>query len=328
MMGVNTQVKRQSPVTQKPKVPAQGRSLAERFPAYAAEWDVAGNGTFGPEQVSYGSDRMVSWLCPKGHEPFMMKISHRTSRDRGCPGCAKARISAPKKGKTLAEAFPGIATEWDYEANHPLTPADVAPRSNKKAFFICPEGHGSTESYISNRTAGNGCPECGRQRSGAAHSARALARGNLAQTNPALAAEWNTELNTLTPDEVSHGSTETVWWNCPEGHEPFLAQVSRRHLGQSCLACANMRRAEAIRYKGPKPGTSLADKRPDLIPAWDTERNTMTPAEVSASSHKMAHWICPDGHRYEQPVVRRSSTTTCPVGRAERAATRQSAEAT
>lgn len=313
-------MKCQRPGTVRPKAPAPGRSLGEKFPAFAAEWDTAGNGALGPGDVSYGSDRVASWLCPKGHEPYLMKVAHRTSRNRGCVACGKAKLSAPKKGKTLAEAFPEIAAEWDYDKNFPLTPSTVAPRSNKKAFFICPEGHGSTESYISNRTAGNGCPECGRQRSATATSTRAAARGSLKEVNPALVPEWNTELNTISPEDVSFGSTKKVWWNCTAGHEPFLAQVARRHRGHGCPGCANIRRAAAIRYSGPKPGSSLADKRPDLIREWDTERNTLTPADVTPSSHQMVHWICPDGHRYERPVIRRTSTKMCPVERAERAA--------
>ncbi|WP_422759077.1 zinc-ribbon domain-containing protein [Paenarthrobacter sp. C1] len=319
---MNTTAKRQRPATARPMTPAPGQSLAEKFPAFAAEWDTTANGDLTPNDVSYGSDRAVSWLCPNGHPPYIKKVCYRTSRNRGCPVCGRAKLDAPKKGKSLADAFPDIAAEWDYEKNHPLTPADVAPRSNKKAYFICPKGHGSTESYISNRTAGNGCPECGRQRGGQANTARAIARGTLAEVNPSLAAEWNTELNDFTPGDVSPGSPRAAWWNCPAGHEPYLSQVARRHSGQGCPVCANIRRAAAISYKGPKPGTTLADKRPDLIPAWDMERNTLTPADVSPSSHKVVHWICPDGHRFERTVIRRAASNICPVERDERRAAR------
>ncbi|GAA4033815.1 hypothetical protein GCM10023063_17070 [Arthrobacter methylotrophus] len=315
---MNTTAKRQRPGTARPMTPAPGRSLAEKFPAFAVEWDIDGNGSLRPEDVSYGSDHLVSWLCPNGHGAYKTKISYRTTRNRGCPECGKAKLSAPKKGKTLAEAFPEIAAEWDYEKNHPLTPSDVAPRSNKKAWFICPNGHGATESYISNRTAGNGCLDCGRQRGGQANSARAKARGTFAERHPELVPEWNTELNDFGPGDVSPGSPKSAWWNCPEGHEPYNSQVARRHQGQGCPVCANVRRAAAISYKGPKPGTSLADKRPDLVPFWDTERNTMNPADVTVNSHQVVHWICPDGHRFERKVIRRAASNVCPVGRDER----------
>ena len=312
----------QAPKTAPKTAPAPGRSLAERRPDIASDWDVAGNGELTPADVTFGSSHTVSWTCPAGHGPYLMKVSARTGPGHGCRACAKVKFSAPKKGKTLADAFPDVAAEWDYEANHPLTPSDVAARSNKKAYFICAKGHGSTLSYISNRTAGNGCPECGRQRSGHANVTRALARGTLAEVNPALAAQWNTEMNTLTPSEVGFGSTDRVWWNCREGHEPFLASVGSRHRGGVCPACANIRRAAAIRYAGPKPGTSVAEMRPDLIPGWDYERNTLTPYDVSAGSRKIVHWVCPDGHRYELPVVRRAAVASCPVERAQRKAAR------
>jgi hypothetical protein len=303
--------------------PAPGRSLAEKFPAFAAEWDAAGNGDLTPNDVTYGSDWAVSWLCPKGHAPYTSKVSYRTCRNRGCPICGRAKLDAPKKGKSLAEAFPDIAAEWDYEKNHPLTPADVAPRSNKKAYFVCPKGHGSTESYISNRTAGNGCPDCGKESAATKASTRAVARGTLADANPALVAEWNTELNTLTPSDVSPGTPKVVWWNCPEGHSPYKAQVARRHRGQGCPPCGEERRRAALianNNRGPKPGHSLADKRPDLIPEWDTERNTLTPADVAVNSHHLVHWVCPDGHRFERKVIRRTASNVCPVGRDERRA--------
>lgn len=322
MSGVNTS-KRQLTVPKRVITPAPGRSLAERFPDLASEWDHAGNGGVLPAEVTYGSDRVVSWVCPKGHGAYLLKVYPRTSRGKGCPKCGRLKVHEPKNGKTLAVAFPAIAAEWDYDKNFPLTPADVAPRSNKKAYFICPKGHGSTESYISNRTAGNGCLECGHQRSGAAHSARAMARGTLAERIPALAADWNTGLNTKGPSEVSHGSVDFVWWNCAQGHEPFRAQVATRARGHGCPVCANIRRAAAIRYQGPKPGTTLADKRPDLISEWDTERNSLSPTDVAVSSKQVVHWICPDGHRYERSVARRTAVKTCPVERAQRDAARK-----
>lgn len=317
-----------------PRTPKAGQSLAEAFPAIAADWDVQANHPLTPADVSAKSRHQALWTCPEGHASYTRKIFSRTAAGSGCPKCSKARAgkltskinSVPRPGRSLAEVFPDVAATWDYEANHPVTPADVAARSNKKAYFICPEGHGSTESYISNRTAGNGCPDCGKERSAAKVSSRAVSRGTLAAANPALVPEWNTELNTLTPSDVSPGTPKVVWWNCPAGHDPYEAQVARRHRGQGCPACGEERRRAALianNKQGPKPGNSLADKRPDLVPEWDTERNALTPEKVSAGSHKVVHWICPDGHRYERSVVQRATVNTCPVERAERSEARK-----
>lgn len=313
--------------TARPAAPRPGRSLAEKYPEIAVEWDADANGTLRPEDVSYGSAVSVTWRCPKGHV-YVAKVGYRTSLNRGCAVCAHTRRQAPRQGKTLAEAFPEVAADWDYEANHPLTPSDVAARSNRKAYFKCPVGHGSTESYISNRTAGNGCPECGKHRSVAANRSHALARGSLAEKHPELAKQWNIELNTFGPNEITRGSNIRVWWNCDKGHEPFLARVASRKVEQGCPACGEARRRAALmvnNQRGPKPGQSLADKRPDLMAEWDTERNTLAPTDVAVTSRKVAHWICPDGHRYERSVTRRTATTACPVERLERKAARAAA---
>lgn len=314
-----------------PRRPHPGQSLADLHPVIAAEWDTEANHPLIPADVSPGSGHQVRWTCPNGHPPYTQKVGRRTAASCGCPICGKVRAaeiaavvnSVPRPGRSLADVFPEVAATWDYEANHPLTPADVAARSNKKAYFICPEGHGSTESYISNRTAGNGCPDCGKQSAASKASTRAVSRGTLAEANPALVAEWNTELNVLTPADVSPGTPKSVWWNCPEGHDPYEAQVARRHRGQGCPACGVERRRAVLianNKQGPKPGRSLADKRPDLVPEWDTERNILTPADVSPNSHKLVHWICPDGHRYERTVAHRTAVSTCPVERAGRRA--------
>ena len=40
-------------------------TLAERFPELAMEWDYEKNGVLTPENVSYGSNKKVWWICPK-----------------------------------------------------------------------------------------------------------------------------------------------------------------------------------------------------------------------------------------------------------------------
>ena len=66
----------------------------------------------------------------------------------------------------------------------------------------------------------------------------------------------------------------------------------------------------------------MSGRRHDLVAQWDTERKTLTPPDVGVSSDKLVHWVFPDRHRYEQSVARKTSTTRCPVGRAERRAVR------
>jgi hypothetical protein len=48
------------------KIPAPGRSLAERFPEVAMTWDTAANGR-GPETVGAQATAVAHWRCPAGH---------------------------------------------------------------------------------------------------------------------------------------------------------------------------------------------------------------------------------------------------------------------
>ena len=58
---------------------------------------------------------------------------------------------------------------------------------------------------------------------------------DLATCYPSIAAQWHPTLNApLTPDNVAAGSSRTVWWCCPEGHE-YTERVDRRAI--DCVNC-------------------------------------------------------------------------------------------
>ena len=121
------------------------------------------------------------------------------------------------KGETdLATVNPRLASEWDYETNGDLTPADVTAGSQKKVGWICTKGHRWTAAIV-NRTNGGGCPYCaGRKEKG------------LVSTNPKLAAEWDYEANgNLKPTDVTVGSNKKVGWVCSKGHK-WNAVISNR----------------------------------------------------------------------------------------------------
>lgn len=305
--------------------PKKGKTLADAAPAAAAGWDYDANYPLTPSDVAAHSNKKAFFVCPAGHGSHESIISSRTRRDAFAVCTEDKGSGFPKNGKTLAEAFPEIAATWDFEANYPLTPSDVAPRSNKKAFFICPAGHGSHESYISNRTAGNGCPVCGeRRRIETGRQTRLNTRGSVADMRPELVADWS-DKNSLTPHEVTPGSAQLIWWNCETGHEPFLGPVYCRARGKGCPECANIKRAAAIAYTGPKPGESLADLRPDLAAEWDFARNTLTPSDVGTNTDRVAFWACDSGHSYEQKIRSRCKAKERPCCRNERLAARKAA---
>jgi hypothetical protein len=134
------------------------QTLAEANPELAAEWDYEKNYPLTPDDVTPGSGKKVWWRCCKDHS-WQARIGPRARAGVGCPACA-GRLR-----KTLAEANPELAAEWDYEKNYPLTPDDVTAGSGKKVWWRCCKDH-SWQAHIFNRARGDrarrgrGCSKC------------------------------------------------------------------------------------------------------------------------------------------------------------------------
>ena len=124
-------------------------------PTLAKEWNIEKNTGLTPMDVMPNSDKKVWWKCQKGHE-WQATINSRNS-GIGCPYCSGRY---PIKGENdLQTLNPAIATEWHYEKNDGLIPADVMPNSDKKVWWKCRKGH-EWQAVIGSRTRGNGCPIC------------------------------------------------------------------------------------------------------------------------------------------------------------------------
>ena len=138
--------------------------LESQFPKVAEYWDYEKNGGVKPSEVFAHSNKLAYWKCNKCGFSWKSKISNRVRLGKGgCPACS---------GKALLPGFndletthPGIAKEWDYELNYPLTPKDIMHGSAKEDYWICLNGHGSYKKSPNKRTSQNsGCPECNRGR--------------------------------------------------------------------------------------------------------------------------------------------------------------------
>ena len=66
-------------------------SLLEKYPELAKQWSLR-NGDLTPDQISYGSNRIVWWKGPCGHE-WDTSVKARTSGEQ-CPICSGARVVA------------------------------------------------------------------------------------------------------------------------------------------------------------------------------------------------------------------------------------------
>lgn len=64
--------------------------LSITHPLLSKEWHPTLNGNITPDDVTFGSDKKVWWLCEKEHS-YKCTISNRTCLDRGCPECSRVR---------------------------------------------------------------------------------------------------------------------------------------------------------------------------------------------------------------------------------------------
>lgn len=179
---------------------------------------------------------------------------------------------------------------WDAEKNADLNPAELTPGSRRAAWWRCEQGH-SWQAQVYSVKAGCSCPYC---------SGRNAIPGetDLATTHPQVLKLWS-EKNTLKPTEVTAGSHRKVWWKCEKGHEweTLIAVVAVEGCG--CPYCMGKR---AI------PGeTDLATLRPDVLEAWDFEKNQeIDPGNVLPSSHEKAWWRCSLGHSWQAMIFSRT----------------------
>jgi hypothetical protein len=107
--------------------------------------------------LSVGSQTKIWWVCDRGHRRFdspghiLLASKKRTLR---CNECYKLDSS-------LAERFPSLLAEWDYEKNEVL-PTDISYSSAKVVWWVCSrkKHHTWATPVYSRTTSDSKCPSC------------------------------------------------------------------------------------------------------------------------------------------------------------------------
>ena len=124
--------------------------------------------------------------------------------------------------------------------------------------------------------------------------------------NPALAKEWNYEMNgNLKPEHFLSNSNKNVWWKCKRGHEWQATINNRNNNRRGCPYCTNQKILKGF--------NDLQTINPDLAKEWNHEKNNgLTPFSVSPNSHKEAWWRCEKGHEWQAIIANRNKGIGCP----------------
>lgn len=133
-------------------------SIEAKFPDIAQRFDIDKNCGVRPEDVFYGSTRIMWWKCELGHS-FKRSVNSYTYHKGECPICAN---------KILLEGFNDFATchpellkYWDYEKND-IPPQQYLNNSIHKVVWKCERNskHSFKKRISDAISSSGGCPIC------------------------------------------------------------------------------------------------------------------------------------------------------------------------
>ncbi len=119
---------------------------------------------------------------------------------------------------------------------------------------------------------------------------------------PKLKPLWDSTKNTEPASKVPAHSYHPAWWTCTRGHS-FQRSPRMMLRDPSCKECT-----------GTGAATSIAKKRPHLVPMWHPTKNgTTTPSTTAANAPNAVWWQCAHGHEFQRAPLQMDSDSSCPA---------------
>ena len=243
------------------------------------EWHPSKNLSLSPDKISLGSNIYVWWLCGQGHE-WQVQVYNR-HYGYNCPYCSGL---LPTALSNLAVTCPEVIKEWHPKNTKNIN--EVAPKSIKLYWWICPKGH-EYESSPAIRSMGCGCTYC--------NGKKASKDNNLESIYPLDAKEWHpTKNGVLLPINVLPHSNKKYYWMCSNGHE-YLKSVNLKVKEKiPCPYCSNSKACKE---------NCLQTTHPEIAKLWHPTKNgTLTPEDVTFGSSLHVWWVCKNGHEHKAKI--------------------------
>ena len=260
------------------------------------------------EDLSKGSSAKVSCSCDNCKKDLYWKYDtyNRYVKEDGktyCQKCAKKLYGKTKEIKTrllkgksfydwcIENNRQDILDRWDYELNN-CSPKDVLYATNKKYWFKC-NRHPEHKSELKRI---NGFTRSGQEGSIKCKQCNSIAQYILDSfSNKKLEEVWDYEKNgDLDPWEISKGSGKKVWIICQEKdyHGSYETTPDMLSRGVRCPYCnKNGGKVHPLDSLGQYVIDNYGKEF--LWVAW-SDKNEITPFEVSIYSRKKVWWNCPD----------------------------------
>ena len=303
-------------------VQQKGPDIGLLEPALQKQFDQAANAHLGNIIIKAKSNKKVHWTCdkcPDGHlHSWEASVSNRTAGG-GCPQCRGRKVC---KHNSLATKAPGVAAQWDYQANN-VNPDDMASQSHQVVGWLCDAcGHEWTAKVTARVSNCTGCPQC-------AKGARIkhTKHPNFAECGDpevtALLAEWDhrrNDANNNFPDNTTLRSSKQIWWlctKCPVGQQhSWSARPASRtgHMKAGCAICAGKLACKC---------NSLQTLCPGIAAEWAHGKDIGEPSDHTASSIHLAWWSSPQRGSWQQTIDSRTKGVQQKAARLQRTKQRQ-----
>lgn len=247
-------------------------------PELRKEWHPSRNAGLNFDELHVNSSQEVWWICLKNskHE-WPARVRNRAIEKNGCPYCSGRKVL---REDSFAALFPKMAAEWHPTKNGSLNPWSIRPQSNKHVWWQCqtPFKHEWRVTVSTRVRNDSGCKKCNQ------------IRNPLSKAYPEIAKQWHrTKNGKLTPDAVSAGTRQIVWWQCEKNpaHEWQASVCGRVRAKSQCRFCA--------REAPPERSPTLDISFPELAAQWHpTKNHPLLPSEVFPTSRTKVWWICPN----------------------------------
>jgi len=270
----------------------RGVTFGDKHPELLKEWDYELNKR-SPFEISPGSSLKCHWVCSKNHK-WKAALVGRTGKGYSCPRCSdlsrgsrlrKSLLS--KGGVSLAEKYPELLNEWDFDENEE-SPHTYSPNSGANVNWKCNNGH-KWIAQIGSRAKGIGnCQEC----------------LSITETNPELLNEWDYSKNRgVRPNQLKSGSNKKIWWICKK-HGAYEKPVNEKLKGNGCQICAKIIKTDSYKQNILNSRGSLLKNRLELIKYWDYNKNDniINPDKVTCGSHAKVWWVCEKNHKWQSSI--------------------------
>lgn len=279
---------------------SQGRSLQDFCP-FLSEELIIQNGRQAKD-IPYGSTEYQKWRCSDCNHIWTATVNKRTS-GRNCPKCwasrryklMKERIQfITSRGHNIGVLYPELAQEFDTDANAPMTPFDIPPRSSEKYWWRCPRNNehlydASPAHRTQNSGNGTGCPYCSHNKPHPTY--------NLSTERPSLVAEWDWEKNKpKKPEDYLPQSTEIIWWFCDTCNSSYKKRIGQRYHGVGCGNCSIAQRSTVEIKLAFELQTIFTDINPEINEQVRVNDNKIIKTDILIESERLV--IEYDGHRY------------------------------